>query len=180
MEETITRIASTVAGSNLIYNIFQNAGRSYSKGFEIIVSKEFGKWASVSLNLNGYENSIDAFTVVNQYPEENVFSAEKQEIFSGNVKLNGLFHLPNQFDVQFTSVYLAPDIISQGKNHARFYIDLGIKKVIQKGKGELFLNATDVANTLRIKKEVKGDGFRYKSIDYLETQVFRLGYTYKF
>ncbi len=180
MEETITRIASIVDGDDLIYNIFQNAERSYSKGFEIVVSKEFDKWTSFSLNLNGYENTIDAFTVVNQYPEENVFTAAEQEIFSGNIKLNGLFHLPKQFDIQFTSVYLAPDLIPQGKNYDRFYIDLGVKKEIQKGKGELFLNATDVANTLHIKKEIEGDGFRYKSTDYYETQVFRLGYTYKF
>lgn len=180
MEATITRIASTVDGSNLIYNIFQNAGRSYSTGFEVIVSQNIEKWATLSLNLNGYENTIEAFTVVNQYPEENTFSADKQEIFSGNVKLNGLFHLPKQFDVQFTSVYLAPDIIPQGKNYSRFYIDMGIKKSIQKGKGELFLNATDIANTLRVKKRVTGDGFYYVSTDYYETQVFRLGYTYKF
>lgn len=180
MDATITRIASTVDDSNLIYNIFQNAGRSYSTGFEIVLSQEIEKWATLSLNLNGYENAIEAFTVVNQYPEENTFTAKKQEIFSGNIKLNGLFHLPKQVDIQFTSVYLAPDIIPQGKNYSRFYIDLGIKKSIQKGKGELFLNATDVANTLRIKKRVNGDGFYYVSTDYYETQVFRLGYTYKF
>ena len=180
IDATITRIASTVDGSNLIYNIFQNAGRSYSTGFEVILSQDIEKWATLSLNLNGYENAIEAFAVVNQYPEENTFTADKQEIFSGNIKLNGLFHLPKQFDIQFTSVYLAPDIIPQGKNYSRFYIDMGIKKSIQKGKGELFLNATDVANTLRVKKRVNGDGFYYVSTDYYETQVFRLGYTYKF
>ena len=180
IDATITRIASTVPPSTLIYNIFQNAGRSYSTGFEIVISQELGKWASFNINLNGYKNTIEAFTVVNQYPEENTFSAEEQEIFSGNIKLNGLFHLPKQFDVQFTTVYIAPDVVPQGKNFSRFYIDLGLKKSIQKGKGELFINATDVANTLRIKKEVTGDGFHYKSTDYYETQVFRIGYNYKF
>lgn len=180
VDGTITRIASTVDSSNLIYSIFQNAGRSYSSGFEILLSQDVEKWATFSLNLNGYKNTIEAFTVINLYPEENTFSADKQEIYSGSVKLNGLFHLPKQFDVQFTSVYTAPDIIPQGKNYARFYIDIGIKKSIQKGKGEIFLNATDVANTLRVKKQVIGDGFYYTSTDYYETQVFRLGYTYKF
>lgn len=180
MDATITRIASTVNGSLLIYAIFQNAGRSYSTGFEVVISQDIEKWATLSLNLNGYQNTIEAFSVVNLYPEENTFSADQQEIFSGNVKLNGLFHLPGKVDFQLTSVYLAPDIIPQGKNYSRFYIDMGIKKSIQKGKGELFLNATDVANTLRVKKRVKGDGFYYVGTDYYETQVFRLGYSYKF
>jgi len=33
---------------------------------------------------------------------------------------------------------------------------------------------------MRLKKEVKGNGFRYISSDYYETQVVRLGYNYKF
>jgi outer membrane receptor protein involved in Fe transport len=180
MEATITRIGSIEPGSTLIYNIFQNAGRSYSSGIEIILSQNAGKWATLSLNLNGYQNIIEPFSVVNLYPQENTFSAARQEIFSGNVKLNGLFHLPGKYDLQLTSVYMAPDVVPQGKIYSRFYIDLGIKKSLQKGKGEVFLNATDIANTLRIKREVKGDGFNYVSTDYYETQVIRLGYTYKF
>ena len=180
MQATITRIASIVPGSTLIYNIFQNAGRSRTTGVEVVLSQNFAKWAAFNLNLNGYQNTIDAFRVVNRYPVENTFSADRQQLFSGNVKVNGLFHLPRQLDAQFTAIYLAPDLVPQGRIDARFSIDLGLKKAIQKGKGELFLNATDVANTLRIRRSVQGDGFRYVSTDYYETQVVRIGYGYKF
>lgn len=180
MNATITRIASTVSGSDLIYNIFQNAGHSYTSGTEIILSQNIGKRATLNLNLNGYQNIIEAFSVVNKYPQESTFFAGRQEIFSGSIKLNGLVHLPAKYDMQLTAVYLAPDIVPQGKTYERFYIDLGIKKSIQTGKGEVFLNTTDVANTLRIKRAVNGYGFRYISTDYYETQVVRAGYTYKF
>ncbi len=180
MEATITRIGSIVPGSNLIYNIFQNAGRSYTSGMEVIVSRNAGTWAIFNLNLNGYQNVIESFHVVNKYPQENTFLSDRQKIFSGSIKLNSLIHLPKKYDVQITSVYIAPDVVPQGKTYSRFYIDLGIKKALQKGKGEIFLNATDIANTLRIKREVKGDGFSYVSADYYETQVIRIGYTYKF
>lgn len=180
MDATITRIGSTVPGSTLIYNIFQNAGKSSMSGVEIIVSQSLGKTATFTLNLNGYHNIIDAFTVVNLYPQENTFSAARQEIFSGSVKLNSMFHLPGKYDVQLSGVYLAPDIVPQGKIYSRFSLDLGIKRSIQNGKGELFLNATDLANTMRIRRSVQGDGFHYLSTDYYETQVVRAGYTYKF
>ena len=179
-DATITRISSTVPGSNLIYNIFQNAGASSMSGVEIILSQNIEKWATLNLNLNGYKNIIDAFTVVNRYPEENTFSSQRQEILSGSIKFNGNFRLKRKFEIQLTSVYLAPDIIPQGKIYSRFSIDMGIKKIIQRDKGELFLNATDLANTMRIKRDVQGAGFRYTSVDYYETQVIRLGYTYKF
>lgn len=178
MYATITRIASVVPGSNLIYNIFQNAGHSRLSGVEMILSQNIDKWAVLNINLNAYQNTIDAFSVLNKYPRENTFSATKQEIVSGSMKINGLFHLPKKWNLQVTGVYMAPDIVPQGKVYSRTYVDMGIKKTF--GKSEVFLNATDVASTLRLKKRVTGDGFYYISSDYYETQVFRLGYTYKF
>lgn len=180
MDATITRIASVVQGSTIIYNIFQNAGRSYITGLEMLLSQNTGKWATFNLTLNGYQNKIDAFTVINLYPKVNTFSAAEQKLFSGNIKLNNVFHLPKKIDAQFVAIYLAPDIIPQGKIDSRFSIDVGLKKSVQKGKGEIFINATDIANTLRIKKNIQGDGFRYTSTDFYETQVIRLGYNRKF
>lgn len=179
-EATITRIGSIVPGSNLIYTIFQNAGKSFSTGFEMMFSQNVSKFITFTLNLNGYQNIVDSFTVLNKYPIENVFSAGREDIFSGNIKFNSLFHLPRQLDAQLTAIYQAPDLIPQGKTFSRFSIDMGVKKAIQKNKGELFINASDVANTLQLKKEVKGNGFSYISTDYYETQVFRVGYSYKF
>ncbi len=92
MEATITRIGSTQPESTLVYNIFQNAGDSYSTGMEIILAGNF-KWGTLNLNLNGYHNTIDAFSVVNLYPAENTFTAEKQDMYSGSIKVNGLIHL---------------------------------------------------------------------------------------
>ncbi len=177
---TITRISSIAPNSNLIYAIFQNAGRSYNTGLEVVLSQEVAKWYSFNLNVNGYHNQINAFRVENKYPVPNTFSADKQEIISGNIKVNNSFHLPKNFDVQLTLIYLAPDIIPQGKIAQRFSLDLGIKKSLNKGKGELLLNVTDILNTMIIKKEIQGQGFKYISTDYYETQVIRLGYSYKF
>ena len=80
----------------------------------------------------------------------------------------------------FSAVYLAPDIIPQGQIDSRYSVDLGVKKSIQHGKGELFLNATDIFNTMQIKKEITGTTFKLMSTDYYETQVVRVGYTLKF
>jgi outer membrane receptor protein involved in Fe transport len=177
---TITRISSTVPGSTLIYAIFQNVKKSYNTGVELVLNENVGSWYSFNVNLNGYHNQIDAFTVQNLYPVPNTFSATQQEIYSGNLKLNNLFHFKHGVEAQLTVIYLAPDLIPQGKIYSRFSIDIGIKKVIQKGKGELFFNATDLLNSLVIKKQIQGDGFHYTSNDYYETQVVRLGYNYKF
>ncbi|AZA83655.1 TonB-dependent receptor [Chryseobacterium lactis] len=177
---TITRISSIVPDSTLIYAIFQNAGRSYNTGLEAIWNQKFSDIYSLNINGNVYRNQIDAFSVLNLYPEPNTFSADRQSAISGNIKMNHIFHFSQGLDAQCTLVYLAPDIIPQGKMNSRFSMDVGVKKAIQKGKGELFLNASDLLNTMVMKKRIQGMGFAYTSNDYYETQVVRLGYSYKF
>ncbi len=179
MDATITRIGSVIPGSTLIYNIFQNAGKSYNTGIELMLSQNAGNWATLSLNLNGYRSIIDSFSVVNKYPLKTPTAPTGRTCIQVTLNSTGLFHLPKQLEAQLSAIYQAPDLIPQGKTFSRFSIDLGFKKGIQNGKGELFLNATDVANTLRLKKEVTGNGFKYISTDYYETQVFRIGYNYK-
>lgn len=179
-EGTITRIATTVPGSNLIYATTQNAGKSSNFGVELTYNHDIFKWYSFNLSTNVYRNQIDAFTVENLYPEPHTFSAEEQVVISGNVKWNNKFRTESGLEGQLTVVYLAKDIIPQGEIAPRFSVDIGIKKLIQKGKGELFLNATDLFNTLVIKKEIQGTDFNYTSADYYETQVIRAGYSFKF
>lgn len=177
---TITRIATQVPPSTLIYTVFQNAGKSSNTGIEMVLQHDFSKVVSFNTNLNIYQNIIEAFIVLNKYPAPTIYSANREVFTSGNLKVNALFRLPKQTDIQLTSIYLAPDIIPQGKIGTRFSVDLGIKKRIQQNKGELFLNATDILNTLHIKKDLVGNGFTLTSTDYFETQVFRVGYSYKF
>ena len=177
---TITRIAVTVPGNTIIYNVFQNAARSYNSGIEVVVSSDVKKWLSVNFNATSYYNQIDAFTVINKYPQVDTISVDGQSLISGNAKLNAVFHFKKDLDVQLTSIYLAPDIVPQGKIGARFSLDLGIQKTIQKGKGTVFLNATDLLNTMVIRQEVQGQGFYFTSNNYHETQVVRIGYKYRF
>ncbi|MEI6882161.1 MAG: TonB-dependent receptor, partial [Bacteroidota bacterium] len=166
---TITRISSTVPPSNLIYATFQNVNKSYNTGVEMVLAQEISKLYAFNINLNAYRNQIDAFTVENKYPTTHTFNAVQQEIYSGNIKLNNTLHFRKSIDVQLTAIYLAPDIIPQGKIKSRFSLDLGLKKAIQEGKGELFFNATDLLNTMIIQKEIKGLSFNYTSNDYYET-----------
>ena len=148
-DATITKIAN-IPGSNLIYNIFQNAGNSHSQGLEVIVSNSIGS-GTFNLNLNGYKNTIGAFSVVNKCPEEKILSRRK----AGN---------PFREHLAYRAVSLCQaggtsslrrtwhtDAIPQGKSIVRFSIDAGVRKRVQRTKGELFVNVTDLANGLRLK-----------------------------
>jgi outer membrane receptor protein involved in Fe transport len=176
---TITRIASTAPSGTIIYSIMQNAGKSSNTGLELLFSSNISRLFSFNINVNAYSNRINAFTIANKYPVASIYSAQTEQIYSGNVKFNGLLNLKT-YTVQVTAVYLAPDLIPQGKVGQRFALDLGVKKEVQNGKGVFFVNANDLFNTMVIRKEIRASGFTYTSNDYYETQVIRLGYNYKF
>lgn len=176
----LTRVLTQTPGSTLINAVSQNAGKGRSTGIELFISKNLGEKVTLNFTVNGYQNVLDAFSGINLYPVAVAFNSEKESNLSGNAKAIGVFHLPNHFDLQLSGIYLAPDIIPQGKIASRYSIDFGLKKGIQNGKGELFLNGSDLLNTMRIKKTTFANGFTVLSNDVYETQVFRLGYSYKF
>ena len=147
-------------------------------GFETLIAFDPIKAYSISLSATVYSSVIDAFEVTNLYPVASTYTADKQSLISGNIKLNQKIRLKKNTDIQLSSYYLAPDLIPQGTTNGRFSLDIGIKKTY--GKHEFSLNATDLLNTLVIRKTIQGNGFRYISRDYYETQVIRLGYAYKF
>jgi outer membrane receptor protein involved in Fe transport len=177
---TITRISSVIPNNTLIYAVFQNANKSYNSGVELVLNQEISKQLSMNFSVNTYQNKINGFLVQNKYPLTNSFYIEESKLISGNLKWNTSIKIPKLFDAQLTAIYLAPDLIPQGKIKARYSVDFGIKKAIQKNKGEIFINATDVFNTLKVSKKIQGTSFNYTSTDYNETQVIRIGYSYKF
>ncbi len=180
VDGTITRIATQVPGSVLLYNVFQNGGRSWSTGSEMVWQQTISPRVSLTANANAYRKSVDAFSVVNQYPVPVRYSAAQEQLTSGSVKVNAMVNFPHEWQTQFSNVYLAPDLLPQGRIGARFSLDIGIKKSVQQGKGEIVVNATDLLNTMQAERTIRGTDFRLVSTDYLETQVIRVGYNRKF
>lgn len=179
-QNLLTRILTAIPGTNRLASIDQNADKGWNTGVELVFSQKIRDNFSLNINSNIYQNKIGAFTLTNAYPSDISFSREEESAYTGNVKVNGVLKLPKSVDIQLTAIYLAADIVPQGRIKARYHLDGGITKKIQEGKGEVFLNATDIFNTLVIKYNLEGNGFNVISRDYYESQVFRLGYSYRF
>lgn len=179
-DATITRIATQAPGSPILYNVFQNAGRSWITGSELVWQQFLTPQLSLTSNATVYQNTVGAFSVVNQYPTPVTYTAERQRLVSGNLKMNAALRLSDNADLRVTSVYLAPDLLPQGRIESRYSLDLGLRKSVQSGRGELVVNATDLLNTMQVRRRIRGTDLRFVSTDYLETQVVRVGYTWKF
>ena len=180
VDATITRIATQAPGSPILYNVFQNAGRSWITGSELVWQQTVSSRVSLSTNATVYRTTIGAFSVMNRYPVPVTFTANRESLISGNVKVNANLMLPGRVDARVSSIYLAPDLFPQGRIGARYALDVGLRKNVQQGRGEIVVNATDLLNTNQVRRTLTGTDFRYVSTDYLETQVVRMGYTWKF
>ena len=180
VDGTITRIATQAPGSVLLYNVFQNGGRSRSTGSEVVWQQTVSPQLSVTASASAYRRTVDAFSVINRYPKPVPYSAPRQELTSGNAKLDMGLKLPREWQMQIANVYLAPDLLPQGRIGSRFSLDAGLKKSMNRGKGEFVVNATDILNTNQAQRTIRGTDFTLVGTDYLETQVIRVGYSWKF
>lgn len=180
VDGTITRIATQTPGSVLLYNIFQNAGRSRSSGSEVLVQQTVSPAFSLSANANFFYRVFDAFTVANRYPVPTSYTAPRETLTSGSVKVNAAFSVASDWQTQVSNVFLAPDLLPQGRVGSRYALDIGMKKSVQQGKGDIVINATDLLNTNQAERRIRGTNFRLVSTDYAETQAIRVGFNRKF
>lgn len=179
-QNIITRILTPVEGTNRLVSIFQNADRGSNTGIELVLDQQLSSAWRINFNANGYRNVIQDFSITNAYPNDTQFSRGVESLISGNAKANLRWKSGKIGEWQLTGIYLARDLIPQGTIAARYSVDLGWKKAIQGGKGELLLTGSDIFNTLVIRQEIRGADFTLISSDFYETQAFRVGYSYRF
>lgn len=165
---------------SVVNKIYQNTGKAENTGLELIFSQQVVKGWKLSGSVNGYNNIIDAFQGILYFPYERTFSISKATDKTWDFKLNNQVDLPQGFQIQLTGVYYAPKYIPQGEQLARSSVDLGVKRGVLKGKGELVFSFSDIFNRFGLRQEFKGEGFTALYENNYETQVARLGFKYKF
>lgn len=165
---------------SVVNKIYQNTGKAENTGLELIFSQQIVTGWKLSGSVNGYNNIIDAFQGILYFPYERTFSISKATDKTWDFKLNNQVDLPQGFQIQLTGVYYAPKYIPQGEQLARSSVDLGVKRGVLKGKGELVFSFSDIFNRFGLRQEFKGEGFTALYENNYETQVARLGFKYKF
>lgn len=176
----ISNIYTSSPTTGIIYTTPQNTGSGTNTGIEVVYNQVISSRVSVNFSLNGYYNGLSAFQVENNYPYPIVFQSDRKDNYAGNAKVSTNINFPKNVRLQLFGTYLTKDIIPQGEVAARYSIDMGLKKAVQNGKGEVFVNGVDLFNTMQMKQKITSDQVTIVSTDYFETQVFRIGYSYKF
>ena len=164
---------------DIINRIYQNTGRATNRGVELLYSQEVKNWWKYSLGANIYRIGIQEYTGTLLFPTVRPFTLAASDDNSWDVKFNNQFTLARGWKGQLTAIYLAARNIPQGRELARSSVDFAVSRPVFSGKGELVLAATDVFNGFGLRQEIDGEGFTAEYRNYYESQVVRVGLTYK-
>ncbi len=165
---------------DILNKIYQNTGQATNTGFEVLFSQDITSNWKVSASMNWYSNAIDAYQGTLLFPYERPFFIESSTNNAWDTKLNNEFKLPWNMEFQLTGIYYSRKNIPQGEELARSSIDLGIKKNLWDKKAELTFSASDIFNRFGMRQRLIGEGFTTAYENFYETQIFRLGFKYKF
>jgi len=165
---------------SIVNKIYQNTGSATNTGLELIFSQQVVKNWKLSGSFNWYNNEIEAYSGILYFPYERAFSIDATTDNTWDFKVNNQVDFLFGYQLQITGVYYAPKNIPQGKQLSRSSVDLGLKKGVLRGKGELIFSFSDIFNQFGLRQEIIGEGFTALYENYYETQVARLSLKYKF
>jgi hypothetical protein len=164
---------------NIINKVYQNTGGGTNTGLELIITQDIADLIKLSGSFNWYNNHVDSHTGEILFPYQRAFTIIESDDKTWDFKINGLFNLPKNIQVQLTGIYYAPKNIQQGRLLSRSSVDLGIKKTLMKGKGEINFSVSDMFYKFGIRQDIIGDNFSGRYENNYETQVMRIGFKYK-
>ncbi len=176
----IYAIDSSNTDYNIINRIYQNTGSATNTGIELILTQDIKDIAKLSGSFNWYNNHLAAYTGTLFFPYERPFRIAESDDYTWDFKLNGLLNLPRQMQLQLTGIYYAPKNIPQGRQLSRSSVDIGLKKGLMRGKGELTFSVSDLFYNFGIRQDITEEEFTARYENNYETQVMRLGFNYKF
>jgi outer membrane receptor protein involved in Fe transport len=147
-----------------------NLNSSMTYGVEIINSTELSRWLSFNASYSLFQIQVDG---------SNLNASFTNKGLSWYAKLTTDVKLPHKIGLQLTGNYTAPEIEAQGRDLARYYLDMSVKKSFFEDKASLSVTLRDMFNTRRYAGE-NSENFRQTFLSKRETRIFLVSMSYNF
>jgi outer membrane receptor protein involved in Fe transport len=140
------------------YTTYENLDNSHSYGLELSYQQDIFKFWKLNLNTSLYQTLINADTMYDPSLSNDV---------SWQLRLNNIFNLPKDFQVQLSANYRSPILTlnsrgfesggaGQGRMSAIWGVDIGIRKSFFKKSLTVSLRASDIFYTRNARIESYG------------------------
>ncbi|MCU7502973.1 MAG: TonB-dependent receptor [Ignavibacteria bacterium] len=159
----------SVYSDHVTLQTFDNIGKDYSTGAELMASAEFFKLWNLDLMANLYDYRLK--TDLDGQPSS-------KESFNWHARMNNSLMLSNTLHLQLSADYNSPEASFQSKTEGSFSLDLAIRQEFLEKALSLTLQARNVLNTARWQSTTENSSYYAFSSTKRETPVIMLNLRY--
>jgi hypothetical protein len=160
----------SVYSDNVMLQTFDNIGKDYSTGVELMLNYKPAKWWSFNLMGNLYR-----YRVVGNLNGRDV----DQSSNNWNARLSNTFNLTKTTKLQVDGMYNSPTTSAQGSRDGFAFTNVAVRQDFFNNKLNVTLSVRDVLNTAKFGFESKGPNFYSKSKFDMKSPIFSITLSYK-
>lgn len=153
----IERIRS-VYQENVFLSTYENVGKDYSLGIELMLGLDITRWWHLDLMGNIYDYSVEG-TFEYESDGETKIADFSENSFNWNSRLNNTIRLGKSTRVQLNGMYNSPTVSAQGERDGFFMTNLAVRQSFYKNKLAATLQVRDLLGTMSHSSTYEGDGF---------------------
>ena len=175
----IERIQSTYEEEdNVNQTTYQNIGKDYALGIEMMLGIDVVKWWHIDLMGNLYDYKVEGEY---EYEDQGINKVVdfSESSFNWNTRFNNTLRLGKTTRVQFNGMYNSPTVSAQGERDGFFMTNLAVRQSFMKNQLSATLQVRDVFGTMSHSSTYKGEDF-YRWSDFQpNTPLVTLTISYK-
>lgn len=154
----IERVRSIYQG-NIYKSTFDNVGKDYSLGIELMLGIDVMKWWHIDLMGNIYDYKVEG-----EYQYEDINGLTRtidfsESSFNWNSRFNNTFRVGKTTRIQLNGMYNSPTITAQGEREGFLMTNLAVRQSFMKNKLSATLQVRDLFGTMSHSASYKGDDF---------------------
>jgi outer membrane receptor protein involved in Fe transport len=153
----IERIRS-VYDENVFLSTYENVGKDYALGIELMLSLDIAKWWHLDIMGNIYDYKVEGDYEYESNGETRVADFSESS-FNWNSRLNNTIRLGKTTRLQLNGMYNSPTVSAQGEREGFFMTNLALRQSFLKNKIAATLQVRDVLGTMSHSSTYEGDGF---------------------
>lgn len=160
----------SVYSDNVMLQTFDNIGKDYSTGVEMMLNYKLAKWWSFNLMGNLYQYQIKG----------KLYGADvDQSSTNWNARLSNTFIITKTTKLQVDGMYNSPTTSAQGSRDGFAFTNMAVRQDLFNNKLNVTFSVRDVFDTAKFGFESKGANFYSKSKYDMKSPVFSLTLSYK-
>jgi len=146
----------------------------------VIADSRISDAVKLNASFNWYRTALSAFDVDLFFPVQRTIALAASKGTAWDGKIGAQIDLPGAIKLQSNFIYYSARNVAQGRQSARWSLDLGLTKRVLKDRLELALTATDLFNRFGIEQFIEGDGFDAVYRNFNQTQAITASAKFSF